>query len=140
MVGVTPDGVICHVSEAYGGKASDKLIFLNSGVAEQCETNDVIMADRGFFIEKECGELGVCVIKPPYLRKKGQFSKEEGEMNASIARARVHVERAIQRMKVFQLLQGPIPWNLMCKFNEILVVVSAIVNLSSPIIGDSGFK
>ena len=139
MVGISPDGVISNVSGSYGGKASDKLIFLDSGVAGLCEPGDSVMADKGFFVEKECYEMGLSVIKPPYVRKK-QLTKEEGDLNSSIARARVHVERAIQRMKVFKILQGNLPWNMVGCVDKITEVICAIVNLSNPIIGRNGFE
>ncbi|XP_046384508.1 uncharacterized protein LOC124154677 [Ischnura elegans] len=139
MVGISPDGVISKVSGVYGGKASDKLIFLDSGVAGLCEPGDAVMADKGFFVDKECHEMGLSVIKPPYLRKK-QLTKEEGDLNSSIARARVHVERAIQRMKVFKILQGNLPWNMVGCIDKITEVICAIVNLSNPIIGRNGFE
>jgi hypothetical protein len=45
-----------------------------------------------------------------FLRKQKQFSKSDAEETADIARARVHVERAIERIKSFQILSSQISW------------------------------
>lgn len=56
-----------------------------------------------------------------------------------IARARVHVERAIQRMKLFKVLKGPVPWEMVGALDHILITIAGIVNLSSPILADKRF-
>ncbi|XP_022172621.1 uncharacterized protein LOC111035346, partial [Myzus persicae] len=37
MVGISPDGLITFVSDVYGGKASDKHIFVESNILEKCD-------------------------------------------------------------------------------------------------------
>ena len=73
---VTPSGLICHVCDAFGGRASDKVVTKYSGIYELCERNDGIMVDKGYDIDKECIEYNLRLIRPPFKKKK-QFSQAE---------------------------------------------------------------
>lgn len=60
------------MSRCYGGRASDKLITLESHILDKMDLQDALMADKGFFIEKECLEvinlyLVYCWFKTHYL-------------------------------------------------------------------------
>lgn len=52
----------------------------------------------------------------------------------NIARARVHVERAIQLINAFKVLKEPILWEMVGALNQAFVVIAGIVNLSTPIL------
>ena len=56
-----------------------------------------------------------------------------------IASARVHVERVIQRMKLFEILTSKVSVKIIPYFEEILTIISGIVNLSRPILADKRF-
>lgn len=140
LVGVTPAGTISFVSSAYGGRATDKAIFLKENILDKCDPYDAIMVDKGFMIENECSEKYIKLIRPPFLRKKEQFSKNDAEQTADIARARVHVERAIQRIKLFNILNGQIEWYCIPHINDILTVICALVNLSPSILSENKFE
>lgn len=56
-----------------------------------------------------------------------------------IARARVHVERAIQRLKLSRILRGPLPWKTVAVLDEAMIIISGIVNLSAPVLSDKQF-
>ncbi|KAF2903108.1 hypothetical protein ILUMI_03082 [Ignelater luminosus] len=102
--------------------------------------HDAIMVDKGFLIDDECKKNYIQLYQPPFLgRGKSQFSKEEAEETAEIARARVHVERRIQRLKNFTLLKNRYSWTLLPLIDDILVIVSALVNLSEPILSSDKF-
>lgn len=57
----------------------------------------------------------------------------DAKWTASVARARVHKERVIQRLKVFKVFKGPIPWEMLQAVDNSMTVVAGIINLSSPI-------
>lgn len=63
----------------------------------------------------------------------------EAVLNQQIASARVHVERAIQRMKLFKILKNRYPRQLFPVINEVLLVAAGIVNLSRPILAEEKF-
>lgn len=46
----------------------------------------------------------------------------------------MHVERAIQRMKVFKVLRGPVPWEMVGALDEVFVVIAGIANLHAGIV------
>lgn len=140
MTGVSPDGQIIFISEPYGGRASDKAIFERSGLIERLEPfRDQIMVDKGFLIDSICSSYGVKLVRPPFLKNKKKFTKIEAEVTRDIAKARVHVERANQRIKIFKIFSSKLDWTLVPVVQEAFFVVCALVNLSSPILADSRF-
>ena len=51
LIGVATSGLIAYVSEAFGGKASDKAIFNKSNILDKLiPTRDALMVDKGFDI------------------------------------------------------------------------------------------
>lgn len=140
LIGVSPSGLIIFVSEPFGGRASDKAIFNHSKILEKLEpTRDAIMVDKGFSIEEECAFNRIKLYIPPKLSKNNQLSVEDVTSTVKIASARVHVERAIQRMKLYQILKSKISSNTAPYMNEICKVICGIVNLSNSILDDKRF-
>lgn len=139
MTGITPGGLISFISKPYGGRCSDKAIFDQSGLINLLDKNNAIMVDEGFLIDEVCIKNDIKLLRPPFLRDKRQFSHEEALLTASIARARVHIERSNQRLKNFKVLGGKMPNDLLSEVEEIFTIISAIVNLSAPILKDDKF-
>ncbi|XP_077508171.1 uncharacterized protein LOC144119427 [Amblyomma americanum] len=140
LVCETPGGHISYVSKAYGGRASDSHITKESKILELfLPSIDSVMVDKGFLIDKLCLEHQITMVRPPFLRKRKQLTKNEAEKNQSIAAARVHVERAIQRMKVFKILTGNLGTELFAYIDDIIQVIAGIVNLSKPIFSSDKF-
>ncbi|XP_040360140.1 uncharacterized protein LOC115315150 [Ixodes scapularis] len=135
LVSETLAGLISYDSPAYGGKASDTFITKESQILDKCtpHTDSVwsasfVMVDKAFLISELCREKNVKVIRPPFLMEK-QLTAEEARTNQLIASARVHVERAIQRMKLFRILRHRFDLNLLPYVDEIFTVITGIVNL-----------
>ncbi|XP_046622788.1 uncharacterized protein LOC124306294 [Neodiprion virginianus] len=140
MTGVTPAGNISFVSKAYGGRATDDDIFEQSNILSLLEPGDGVMVDRGFRkIDELCERNHFKCIRPPYLKEKTQFSRDEALRTAKIAKARVHIERSNQRIKIFKIVGATMPVNLIPRVEDIFIVICATVNLSSPIIKDDKF-
>ena len=57
------------------------------------------MADRGFNIQEMLAIKGVKVNLPPFMNESGQYSESELLETRRIASLRIHVERAIERIK-----------------------------------------
>lgn len=132
MMVCTPSGFICLCAGAFGGRASDKVVTKHTKVYEKCDPGDALMVDKGFAIDDECKEYMVNLIRPPFQRNK-KYSKSESVQCAKIARARVHVERVIQRVREFELLRGKITWNVCPYLDSLVIIASGLVNLSNPI-------
>ena len=77
------------------------------------------MADKGFTIRDILPE-GVLLNILSFLVN-GQFTQEEVNNNRLISRARIHVERSIQRLKLYSILHH-IPHQFRKNINKILKV------------------
>ncbi|KAK5647849.1 hypothetical protein RI129_002741 [Pyrocoelia pectoralis] len=123
LIGITPSGLISYISKAYGDRSSDKAIFCNENIISKLDPGDAVMVDKGILIEKECEENHIKLIRRPFLRQNKQLSKNEAIRTANIARARVHVERAIQRLKIFSILSDQIDWYLIPHMDHIITII-----------------
>ena len=97
------------------------------------------MVDRGFLIDELCELNRWKCIRPPILKDKKQFSNSESILTSKIAAARVHIERLNQRIKSFKIVGSKIPVRLVKILPEILTVICATINLSSPILSKKKF-
>lgn len=52
---------------------------------------------------------------------------------------RVHVERVIQRMKIFQILKQEINYNIVHLLQHIIIIVAGVTNLSNPVLAKDKF-
>uniref|UniRef100_A0A147BIC1 Putative tick transposon n=1 Tax=Ixodes ricinus TaxID=34613 RepID=A0A147BIC1_IXORI len=139
LVSETPGGLISYVSPAYGGKASDTFITKQSQLLDRCTPHvDSVMVDKGFLINELCREKNVRMIRPPFLMEK-QLTTEEARSNQSIACARVHVERAIQRMKIYRILRNRFDLDLVPYIDKIFTVIAGMVNLLKPLFSEEKF-
>ncbi|KAL3170232.1 hypothetical protein MRX96_015274 [Rhipicephalus microplus] len=140
LVCETPGGCISLLSKAYGGRASDSFIAKKSKILEKfLPSIDSVMVDKGFLIDELWLQHHVTMVHPPFLRKKKQLTQGKAQQNQSIVAARVHVERAIQRMIVFKILSGNLGTELFPYIDDILTVIAGIVNLSKPIFSAEKF-
>lgn len=136
LVACAPSGEITFVSRGFGGRTTDTELTVRSGFIQLVQPGDTIMADKGFpSIEARLNEAGGLLVMPPF--KKGQqhfqFSNSQNRDAYQIARVRIHVERVIERMKRFQMLDY-IRADMRDHFDDILVIVSAICNCATDII------
>ena len=88
--------------------------MLASGLLDQLERGNSVMADKGFEIEDLLLPLGVRLNIPPFLDKRRQVLPADVRSSKSIAAVRIHVEMAIGRLKLFTLLEGRIHNTLIC--------------------------
>ena len=131
IVGVAPNAVITFVSRLYPGSISDKAIVQQSGLLNHLVAGDMILADKGFLIQ-DILPHDVSLNIPPFLNN-GAFTESEAKATKSIARARIHVERANARLKDFRILSF-IPSFLRCYADVIFQLCAALVNLQFPLI------
>jgi hypothetical protein len=132
LVGITPSGVISFVSEAWGGRASDSHITINSGLLDLLDENDTVMADNGFLIEDALGKKKCKLVIPPFRGATPQFTTDQVFDTQEIARRRIHVERSIGRVKTFHILDGVLPLTLSPLATQI--VCSLLTNFDVPLV------
>ena len=128
LVGISPDGVITFVSSLFPGSISDKSLTRQSGVLDLLEAGDLVMADRGFDIEENVLLRGVHLNIPPFLRGKTQLSEKELFITRRIASLRIHVERAMERIKNFHIFDKSIPASLTEIADRIFFVCCVLTN------------
>ena len=85
---------------------SDKEITQHSGFYEKVGHGDLVLADRGFLIADELAVRGASLAIPAFTRGKSQLSQKDVETSRRLARYRIHVERAIRRVKIFRILSS----------------------------------
>ena len=136
LIGIAPSGSITFVSQLYEGCISDKEIVKRSGflTKELWKKDDSVMADRGFTIAEDLRKLDVSLNIPAFLEQRDQFTKEEVEESQTIASVRIHVERAIQRVKKFRQIRNEINLCLHGSINQIWTVACLLCNFMPPLI------
>jgi len=133
LIGITPTGAISFVSKAWGGRASDRYITEHSGLLELINEGDLVMADKGFNIGDLLAKKKAFLNIPPFLHNR-QFSTEEVVETRKIAKVRIHVERAIGRVKQFHILDPVVPLSLKNTIGPIFRVISYLTNLDKPLV------
>ena len=134
LVGITPSGAVSFVSEVYEGSVSDRKLVEVSGLLDKLEAGDEIMADKGFTIQDLLTPIGVRLNVPPFLNSQAQMPANDVILTKKIAQLRVHVERAIGRIKEFRILQSTIPATMWDSINELIYVCCMLTNFSPPLV------
>ena len=146
LVGITPQGTISFVSEAWGGRVSDKFITENCGFQDKLIPGDMVMADRGFTITESVGLRNAKLVIPAFTKGKSQLDPVDVEQRRGIANVRIHVERVIGLLRrKFTILEGTLPTDfLICNHensdrrsalvDHMIRVCAALVNFCPPIV------
>ncbi|XP_067226618.1 uncharacterized protein [Chanodichthys erythropterus] len=95
LIGITPQGTVSYISNAWGGRVSDKYITENCGFLDNILPGDLVLADRGFDIQDTLGCIMAQVKMPAFTRGKSQLAPVDVETTRKIAHVRIHVERVI---------------------------------------------
>lgn len=133
LISISPTGSFTFISKLFTSSISDRRIVEESGYLEKLEFGDDVMADRGFLIRDLLAKRSANLNIPPYSMGK-QLSSKAVTKTRRIASARIHVERAIGRLKTFNLLQGVMPLKLHVLFDQIIGVCCVISNLDKQIV------
>ncbi|XP_044588536.1 uncharacterized protein LOC123267764 [Cotesia glomerata] len=136
LIGCTPNGGVCFVSDVYEGSISDREIFIKSNISDFLEPDDLVLADRGFtvhdIVESKRAHLNI----PPFLNGRKCLSPQEEMETKRITKQRIYIEHVIGRIKQFRLLQKVLPLSLRSSMSQILFVCACLVNFQPPIIID----
>ena len=106
LIGISPSGAITFVSKVHPGAISDTDLTIKCGILDLLKSGDSVMADRGFTIQNELTLIGVKLNIPPFLHGTTQLSGKEMIETRRIASLRIHVERAMERIKNFIALSS----------------------------------
>ena len=134
LVAIGPTGAVTFVSSAFEGSISDVEIVKQSGFLDKLQPGDLVIADRGFTIKELLAERGVDLNIPPFLKGRRKLTPNEEILTRKIARVRIHVERTIERIKKFRLLNKIIPLSLAPVFSQMVFVAACLVNFQEPLV------
>ncbi|XP_065645607.1 uncharacterized protein LOC136076070 [Hydra vulgaris] len=134
LIGIAPNGYITFLSKCYGGRASDKFITSDSGFYNLLERGDEVMADRGFQIREELLFCYCSLSVPPGARVKSQMTATECKKTTDVANLRIHIERAINRIKTFRSLKNVLPISMLHHMDDIILSCAALCNLKPALI------
>ena len=117
-VGINPSRVFGFIFDFYSGAIFDRAITIMSGLLEKLEPMDDVMAHWGFNLRDLVIKRNATLNIPQFAKGK-PLSTKACTKTRRIASLRIHVERAIQRMKKFiRLLQGVIPISIAAVANQ----------------------
>lgn len=157
LVAIAPNGYIMHVSDAYGGRASDKLIMRECGINDYLVRGDEVMADCGFTLEPELEVKGIKLNVPAFTKGTGfdidmsrvllrflfffpgkaQLGERDVTMTRRIAAVRIHVERTINRVKTCRIFKQSLPIRSKKTISLMVFVIAGLCNLKPPLIRDN---
>ncbi|XP_049524237.1 uncharacterized protein LOC125945895 isoform X1 [Dermacentor silvarum] len=133
LIGIAPNGAVMFLSKAYGGRATDAFITVDSGLFSLLEPGDVVLADKGFpGVRVDMAEANAVLVMPPFSTG-ANFTREEMAETYNIASVRIHVERMIQRIKTFNILNIRLPVELHDHIDQIMHVICVLANLQNSI-------
>jgi hypothetical protein len=136
LVGISPNLCVNYVSKAWGGRATDKHITLHSdSLLENLKRGNSVMADRGFVVGQELQHMGVKLVIPDFKgRDRPQMKADECASSEDCARARIHIERAIQRIRTFHILDRVVKLTMKDVIEQIFTVCAYLTNFQLPIV------
>lgn len=98
------------------------------------EPYDLILADRGFTIREDLLFRRASLEIPPPSAGLQQMARSNVLRTKRVANARIHVERAINRIKWFKILSSVLSVSLIPLFDDILLICSCLCNLLEPLV------
>lgn len=116
LIGITPAGAICYISDLFGGRATDVELVQQSGLMDRLVEKGFsgqgmnVMADRGLnSIAVPLMEAGIAYVALPSKRpEEEQFTECDAVITRDVANLRIHVERAIGAIKQWRILDRKI--------------------------------
>jgi hypothetical protein len=137
MVSVTPDGLISFVSTGYGGRTTDEVVASQSKYLYLLPTGCYVMADRGFKrIEPFLASKQCFLVRPSSVKTGTKSTKKEVIDSRKISRLRIHVERAIRRIREFNFVSphSCIDNKQLKHADDVVKIVCGLVNLQNHLI------
>lgn len=138
LVGITPSGMFAFISQLYTGSISDRQLVMESGLLPLLDSvppGKNIMADRGFEIQDLLVKPNLLLNMPPFKGSRTSMPVDDVVKTQKIASVRIHVERAIGRVKgCFRIFDREIPLTTIGLSNQIWAICCMLTNFFPPII------
>lgn len=140
LVAVDCNGSIIFISALFTGAISDNALLEKSGFNKVVESKisegfllhgDTFLADKGFTATELLKPVNISI--PVFKINNVQFSPNEVHHTQKIARERVHVERAIGRIKNYKILGSEVALAQLGTFNQIWTVCCLLSNFQKPL-------
>ena len=128
LIAVTPNGGACFVSDLFEGDINDVQIFEESGIMKHIHPHDLILVDRGFTVQDLLHPLQASIKIPAFLKGRDHLSVAEELATRKIAKARIHIERFNQQLKLLKLFGRTIPLSISPLATQMVVVACCLVN------------
>ena len=104
------------------------------GLLEKLVPGDKVMANKGFKSQDMLVPYGVCLNVPPFQQSNTQMAATDVFTTKKIAHLRVHVERAIGRVKDYRILHRMLPASMWDSFSDIIYVCCMLTNFGPPLV------
>lgn len=135
LVACTPSGQLGFVSQLYLGSISDRELVIRSRFLKMPHRQGAMwLADKGFTIQDLATPLGVTVNIPAFLGQNKQMSADDVFHTQQVASERIHIERAINKIKNFHFFDRPIPLTCYGIINQAWTVAALLTLFQNPII------
>ena len=135
LVACTPSGQLGFISQLYTGNISDRELTIRSGFLKMPHRNGAIwLVDKGFQIQDLADPLGVTVNMPAFVGQNSQMTANEVFLTQQIASERIHIERAINKVKKFHIFDRPIALSMLGTVNQMWTVCALLTLFQKPII------
>lgn len=140
LIACTPNGCVSFISPLYVGSISNIELTRLSGFISKLKLKlkdkpgMAVMADRGFTISEILKDARAELNIPPFMEGRDQLPTSDVQEGRRIASVRIHVERAIGRIKTFAILQGCLPVSLARISNQIVSVCAYLSNFKSVLV------
>ena len=107
------------------GRASDKQIPGHSqDLIDALKPGEQVMVDRRFAIESILLPRSVELVIPDFKGQgRSQLTETEGKTSEKIAETRIHVERAMQRINVYHVLDNEFKLSMAHLVDQIFTVL-----------------
>ena len=108
-------------------------ITKDCGILDMLEHGDSVMADKEFDIQNDLPD-GVSLNIPPFLHGEQHLTLEDETEPRRIASIRIHVERAIVKIKTFRILSTIFPISMPAYLSKIWVICRYQSNFLPPLV------
>jgi DDE superfamily endonuclease/Helix-turn-helix of DDE superfamily endonuclease len=134
LVAISPLGRYMFVSPTYEGRATDKYIVNSSGFLKRLQPGMEVMAHGGCYttVAAEISAAGATLNVPAFATGKRLSLGEIVKSREEVA-VRVHVERVLERLKKFRILNNEFPPEDVKKIEKIVVFCAGLCNLQPPV-------